>query len=110
MRILLFRSGLSPPVFFCVAQTCVEEAQRRTSTVEDSFRLQAQSANRSGRGRTEDYIMQPCQPFGGERRSWLDEMDSECHFESDAASQVDGASAESTLVARLFVAESIEEG
>ena len=101
----------------------VESAQRRRSTVEDSFRLQVQSANRSGRGRTEDHIMpvssrdsrSEAKGKGGWKK-WTPDAILRAGFTPgsmsarDAASQVDGASAASTLSARLFVAECIEEG
>lgn len=101
----------------------VEGAQRRTSTVEASFRLQAQSANRSGRGRTEDHIMPVSSRASrsevkgkGAWKKWTPDAILRAGFSPgsmsarDAASQVDGASAASTLAARLFVAECIEEG
>ena len=100
-----------------------EGAERRTSAVETSFRLQAQAANRSGRGRTEDFIMPVSSRASrsevkgrGAWKKWTPDAILRAGFSPgsmsarDAASQVDGASAASTLAARLFVAECIEEG
>ncbi|CAE7254752.1 unnamed protein product [Symbiodinium natans] len=101
----------------------VEARERRASSAQASFRLQAQQTNRSGRGRTEDHILPVS---SGAKRSavkgkgawkrWTPDAILRGGFSPgsmssrSAAGQMEGASASGVMSARLLVAECIEQG
>ena len=101
----------------------MEARERRASSAQASFRLQAQQTNRSGRGRTEDHILPVS---SGAKRSavkgkgawkrWTPDAILRGGFSPgsmssrSAAGQMEGASASGVMSARLFVAECIEQG
>ena len=97
--------------------------QRQVTAAEFSYRVQAQASNRSGRARTEDHVLPvdkaakrfECKGKGGWKK-WTPDAILRGGFSPgsmssrEAASQMEGASPSGILMARLFIAECIEEG